>query len=463
MAIHKITKGLDLPLSGSPVQVIREEHRGSCSHVAVIADDFVGMKPRMEIEEGDFVKRGQLLFENRKTPGVRHTAPGAGKVVSIHRGARRVLQSIVIELNENERAGKPQAEDLQPFASYTGKNPGELSRTEVRDLLVESGAWVGLRTRPFSKVPDPESQPEAIFITATDSHPLAVLPEVVIEKRKDDFDRGLQLLLKLTEGTTYLCVTPNSGIENGLQAEVQTEHFTGPHPSGTVGLHIHQLEPVSREKVVWHIGYQDVINIGSLFATGKLVVKRVISLCGPPLANPRLVETRLGASIDELTAKEEFESGEEVRFISGSVLSGKKASGEIFGYLGHYDHQISTLAEGRERKFLGWLTPGARSFSSIPIYISSLFKPKTWDFTTSTNGSPRAMVPIGMYERVMPMDILPTFLLRSLLVGDVEQAEKLGCLELDEEDLALCTFVCPGKTNYGPVLRRNLELIEEEG
>ncbi len=462
MAIHKIKKGLDLPLSGSPVQVIRKENRGSCSRIAVVADDFVGMKPRMEVEEGDLVKRGQLLFENRKIAGVRHTAPGAGKVVAINRGARRVLQSVVIELSENERAGKPQESDLQPFSSYTGKVPSDLSRAEVRDLLLESGAWVGLRTRPFSKVADPEGQPHSIFVTATDTNPHAVLPEVVIEKRRGDFDHGLQLISKLTEGTTYLCVTPNSGIEKGLDAEVQTEFFSGPHPAGTVGLHIHRLDPVNREKVVWHIGYQDVINIGSLFATGKLVVKRVISLAGPPLTNPRLIETRIGASIDELTAKENF-GEEEVRLISGSVLSGKKASGEIFGYLGHYDRQISVLAEGREREFLGWLAPGFKTFSTIPIFISSFLKPKTWKFNTSTYGSSRAMVPIGMFERVMPMDILPTFLLRSLLVGDVEQAEKLGCLELDEEDLALCTFVCPGKENYGPVLRRNLELIEEEG
>jgi Na+-transporting NADH:ubiquinone oxidoreductase subunit A len=217
---------------------------------------------------------------------------------------------------------------------------------------------------------------------------------------------------------------------------------------------------VSREKTVWHLGYQDVIAIGSLFATGRLDVDRVISIAGPPCSDSRLVVTRLGGSVAELAGDD---AAADVRCISGSVLSGKKAMGEAFGYMGRFDRQISLIREGNERVFMGWLTPGLKSFSSIPIYLSRLFGVKSFDFTTATNGSPRAMVPIGTFERVMPLDILPTFLLRSLIVGDIEQAEKLGVLELDEEDLALCTFVCSGKTDYGPILRRNLEMIEKEG
>jgi Na+-transporting NADH:ubiquinone oxidoreductase subunit A len=227
-----------------------------------------------------------------------------------------------------------------------------------------------------------------------------------------------------------------------------------------VGLHIHELDPVGREKVVWHLGYQDVIAIGSLFATGRLDVERVISIGGPACSDPRVIVTRLGGAVAELVGDD---ATDDIRCISGSVLSGKKAMGEEFGYMGRFDRQISLLREGRERTFMGWLTPGMKSFSTIPIYLSRLFGVKSFDFTTSTNGSPRSMVPIGTFERVMPMDILPTFLLRSLLVGDIEQAEKLGVLELDEEDLALCTFVCSGKTDYGPVLRRNLSMIEKEG
>jgi Na+-transporting NADH:ubiquinone oxidoreductase subunit A len=261
-------------------------------------------------------------------------------------------------------------------------------------------------------------------------------------------------------------VDPHSGIEKGLSAQVTVEQFTGPHPAGTTGLHIHTLEPVSRHKTVWSIGYQDVASIGRLFATGRVDTRRIISLAGPPVSDPRLIETRCGAFIDDLvdenSISEEF-AGDELRYVSGSVLSGKKAMGESFGFMGRFDQQISILKEGRERFFMGWLTPGIDAFSSIPIYLSKFFPKMKFAMTTSTHGSPRAMVPIGMYERVMPMDILPTFLLRSMMVGDLEKAEQLGALELDEEDLALCTFVCPGKTNYGPILRRNLELIEKEG
>jgi Na+-transporting NADH:ubiquinone oxidoreductase subunit A len=390
-----------------------------------------------------------------------HTAPGAGRVIGIYRGARRTLQSVVIDLTDSERGGSPGDSELHPFESYTGQTPDQLGREKIVALLAESGAWTALRARPFNRTPATDTTPAAIFVNAMDTNPLAPLPEVVLGKRLEDFDRGLAIIAKLTAGKTYLCVDPNSDIEQGVRAQVCVEKFTGPHPSGTPGLHIHTLEPVSRNKTVWTIGYQDVVAIGSLFATGKIDVTRVVSYAGPPVADPCLFKTRAGACIDDLI-DEDF-AGAEVRHVAGSVLSGKKAMGNIFGFLGRFDNQISILKEGRERVFLGWLTPGLNVFSTINIYLSKFFPNKRFDFTTTTNGSARAMVPIGMYERVMPMDILPTFLLRSIMVGDLERAEELGVLELAEEDLALCTFVCPGKTNYGPILRRNLELIEKEG
>jgi Na+-transporting NADH:ubiquinone oxidoreductase subunit A len=467
MALHKIQKGLDLPIAGVPIQVVREQV--SPQRVAVMADDFPGMKPGMRVKEGETVKRGQVLFEDRKNPGVLHTAPGAGRVIGVNRGARRVLQSVVIDLSPAEReAARPgdvADSELVAFESYTGKPPASLSGDEVRALLVESGQWTALRTRPYSKVPAIDATPAAVFVTATDTNPLAPLPEVALEDRAEDFDRGLHVVSKLTDGTTYLCVDPDSGLERGVTAPVRVEHFAGPHPSGTAGLHIHTLEPVNREKSVWHLSYGDVAAIGALFSTGKLDVERIVSVGGPPVADPRLVRTRLGADVAEVAGRDcQGESGDEdVRLIAGSVLSGKKAMGDAFGFLGRHDRQVSVLREGKERVLLGWLTPGLEVFSIFPIFVSKLFSKKRFGFSTSLNGSARAMVPIGMYEDVMPMDILPTFLLRSLIVGDVEQAERLGCLELDEEDLALCTFVCPGKTNYGPILRANLEILEREG
>jgi Na+-transporting NADH:ubiquinone oxidoreductase subunit A len=460
MALTQISKGLDLPITGEPVQIIREHINPT--RVAIMADDFPDMRPGFFVEEGDTVKRGQPLFEDRKSKGVIHTAPGAGRVIGIYRGARRALQSVVIDLSDSERAGTPSDDEIVQFESYTGRAVDALTRDDIVKLLAESGQWAALRTRPYSKVPAIDTAPAAIFVNGMDSNPLAPLPEVVLAGQEEAFDQGLAIVAKLTEGTTYLCLDPTSEIEKSISTPVQVEHFSGPHPAGTSGLHIHFLEPVSRNKTVWSIGYQDVAAIGRLFSSGRLCVERVISVAGPPVRDPRLVTTRLGACVDELVTGQLL-GDDEVRLIAGSVLSGKKAMGDIFGFLGRYDVQLSVLREGREREFLGWLTPGQDSYSSIPLYVSRFLPKKKFDLTTTTNGSKRAMVPIGMYERVMPLDILPTFLLRSMLVGDLERAEELGALELAEEDLALCTFVCPGKTDYGPVLRRNLELIEKEG
>jgi Na+-transporting NADH:ubiquinone oxidoreductase subunit A len=462
MVLHKTEKGLDLPISGKPLQVIRG--MSPCTRVAVMADDFPGMKPRMSVEEGQTVQRGQVLFEDRKTSGVFHTAPAAGRIAAINRGEKRALQSIVIDLSEGERSGAPSENEFATFESYSGAAPDSLSREEIRDLLVESGLWTALRARPYSKVPSPESDAEALFITATDTNPLAPLPEVVLEDQMDDFRLGTSLVAKLIDGPTYLCVGEHSELGDDPGEGVRVERFGGPHPSGTVGLHIHTLRPVSREKSVWHLGYQDVAAIGKLFTSGRLDASRVISIAGPNVENPRLERSRLGACVSEAVASELAGAEEkEIRAISGSVLSGKRTHGEIFDFLGRYERQISLLDEDREHVFMGWLSPGPDLFSTTGVYLSKIFKPEKFRFTTNLNGSPRAMVPIGLYEKIMPMDMMPTFLLRALIVGDVERAESLGVLELDEEDLALCTYVCPGKVNYGPLLRQNLDIIEKEG
>lgn len=460
MTVHRIKKGLDLPITGTPQQVI--EAAAPVRHVALLGADYVGMKPKMEVKVGDAVKRGQLLFEDRKTPGVRFTAPGAGSVVAIHRGEKRAFVSLVIALNERELAGAAGPEDRVTFAAYTGKPAEQLGADEVKALLLESGLWSTLRQRPFSRVPSPESTPRALFVTAIDTSPLSADVGAVLKGKEADFHRGLVALSKLAP-KTYLCKGPGLGLDAGPAANVRVEVFEGPHPAGLVGTHIHLLEPVDRERVVWHVGYQDVVAIGRLFATGELDFQRVVALGGPVVERPRLLATRVGASLDEVVAGN-LRAGDN-RVISGSVFGGRKAQGEADGYLGRFANQVTALAEGRHRELLGWLAPGAGKYSTIPVYLGFLGKlfGKKFDLTTSTNGSPRAMVPIGMYERVMPLDILPTFLLRSLLVGDTDRAVQLGALELDEEDLALCTFVDPGKADFGAVLRHNLNEIEKEG
>ncbi len=449
----KITRGLDLPIVGAPQQQIdaaRQVHS-----VALLGHDYVGMKPTMLVKEGDRVQLGQALFEDKKTPGVIFTSPGTGVVREINRGDRRVFLSLVIDLEGKD-------EDQVTFARYESSEFSTLERAKIVENLLSSGLWTALRTRPFSKVPAPETIPHSIFVNAMDTNPLAANPEVVARENSADFLHGINLLARLTEGKLYLCRAQGSfdGVEKqGLSPTVQVETFAGPHPAGLPGTHIHFLSPGSLKKQVWSINYQDVIAIGKLFATGQLSTERVVALAGPQVRNPRLVKTRVGANLEELVSGE-LVAGEN-RVISGSVLSGRTAQG-VENYLGRYHLQVSVLREGRERPLFGYLSPGANRHSALGIYISSLFKGRKFAFTTSTNGSTRAMVPVGSYERVMPLDILPTQLLRSLIVGDIEVVQSLGGLELDEEDLALCTYVCPGKYEYGPILRDNLSRIEKE-
>ncbi len=451
MGLHVIKKGLDLPIAGEPQQVVedaRPVHR-----VALIAEDYVGMRPTFFVKTGETVKRGQVLFEDKKTPGILYTAPGAG-VVTINRGERRALQSVVIDLASEE--------EEVAFTQYTGKDLALLTRDQTVGLLIESGLWTALRTRPFGKVPAPDSKPHSIFINAMDTNPHAPSIEVIVSGRETELAAGALAVSKLTDGKVYFCRAAGSKVSPPPNIGVEVEEFSGPHPSGTVGVHVHLLDPVHRNKTVWYIGIQDVLAFGALFLTGRLDTRRMVALAGPGVKRPRLLRTRLGASLDELTA-DELEPGEQ-RVISGSVLSGRTAMGEIHGYLGRYHQQVSVLREGREREFLGWLAPGKDRFSIVNAFTSALQRgKKKFAFTTSLNGGHRAMVPIGVYERVMPMDIMPTFLLRALIMEDIERAEQLGCLELEEEDLALCTFVCPCKFDYGPILRRNLTIIEKEG
>jgi len=319
--------------------------------------------------------------------------------------------------------------------------------------------WTALRTRPFSKSPQLDSVPNSIFVTAMDTNPLAADPAVVIAERQDDFVNGLKALAQLSGGKTYVCKAAGASVATG-DAAVDVEEFGGPHPAGLPGTHIHFLDSAGMNKTVWHINYQDVMAIGALLTSGELDNRRVISLAGPAATNPRLVRTVIGADLTELTASEQVDG--EVRVISGSVLSGTTAMG-VHGFLGRFHTQVSLLKEGREKKLFGWIMPGSNQHSVTRAYLGHLSGSKKFDMTTTTNGSERSMVPIGNYERVMPLDIIPTLLLRDLISGDTDGAQTLGCLELDEEDLALCTYVCPGKYNYAPILRDCLTTIEKEG
>lgn len=445
----KIKKGLNLPIAGLPEQQVTDGP--VIQHVALRGEEYVGMRPSMLVKEGDRVIKGQALFEDKKIPGVLFTAPASGEVVAIHRGERRILQSVVIRVEGDEQ---------RTFARHERAALASLPRETVQSQLLDSGLWTAFRTRPFSKAPVPDSVPAAIFVTAMDTNPLSANPEPIILSHRAMFDAGLSVLTRLTPGKVHVCQASGGKLGGHTSGQVTFNEFAGPHPAGLPGTHIHFLEPVSLHKQVWHLNYQDVIAIGKLFIDGELWTERVIALGGPQVKNPRLIRTRLGASLDELTAGE-LRDGDN-RIISGSVLNGVRANGP-HAYLGRFHLQVSVLPEGGDKELFGWVMPGKEKFSITRTTLGHFLKNKLFNFSTDTNGGERAMVPIGNYERVMPLDILPTLLLRDLLAGDTDSAQALGCLELDEEDLALCTYVCPGKYEYGPVLRDVLTRIEQEG
>jgi Na+-transporting NADH:ubiquinone oxidoreductase subunit A len=445
-----IKKGLDLPITGSPVQIISDDVK-PVKTVALLGNEYIDMKPTMLVEEGESVKLGQPLFANKKSPKVLFTSPGSGKVSAIKRGPKRALQAVIIEL---------EGDDEITFESHNATELSSLSKENVTETLLNSGLWVALKTRPYSKTPAPDSSPDAIFVTATDTNPLAADPNIVIDLYKDDFKHGLSVISRLTAGKVFVCTSNSEESFDNAEMNIESHSFSGPHPAGLPSTHIHFLNPVSASKSVWQINYQDVIAIGKLFTTGHIWVERIISLAGPVVTQPRLIKTRLGASTHDIV-KDELEKVQS-RVISGSVLSGHAATNWA-GHLGRFHNQISVISEPTEREFFGWIKPGSDKFSVLNVFLSRLLGKKSFALTTSQNGSPRAMVPVGAFEMISPLDILPTQLLRALVVKDTDTAQALGCLELEEDDVALFSFVCSGKFDYGPMLRENLIQIEKEG
>ena len=448
----KIKKGLNIPIHGLPAGDIIDSKKSRS--VGILGSDYVGMKPTMLVEEGERVKLGQALFEDKKNPGVIFTSPAGGKVEAINRGERRVLQSVVIEVDQNEEVVK--------FESFSENDLSNSSSKDVRAQLIASGMWTSFRTRPYSKVPGVETSPANIFISAIDTQPLSADPENIIKLHKEDFLFGLSVIKKLEDCPIHLSLGESSELDLSEDDQLRLHSFSGPHPAGLVGTQMHFISPATLTNINWTIGYQDVIAIGQLFQTGLINVERVISLGGPQVSNPCFLKTRLGACTDELTAGEL--THRENRIISGSVISGREAIGP-YAYLGRYHNQISVISEpnSKDRDFMNWLTPGPRKFSKIPLFLSALFPKKIFKFKALMNGSDRPIVPIGIYEEVLPQNFLPTVLLRNVVLMDTEKIQALGGLELDEEDLSLCSFVCPGKYDFGSLLRAGLTKIELEG
>ncbi len=409
--------GFDIAVSGAPRQVV--EDGAEITSVALLGADFPEVRPALGVEVGDRVTVGQTLFVDRQRPEIAFTSPAAGVVAAISRGRRRALDTLVIDLV---------GESAEHFTS----SPGSLSRDGVQELLLKSGLWPAFRARPFGRIPDPGAVPDAIFVTAMDTNPLATDALVVLESNAESFRSGLDVVTLLTDGSVFVCQSPGPALADESKERIRCARFDGPHPAGLPGTHIHRLAPVGGGRVVWHIGYQDVIAIGRLLATGKLWTERVVALAGPGVRDPRLVRTRLGASLDDLT-EGEFGDGD-FRVVSGSALSGREA-----GFLGRNHIQVSVL-------------PAVRDPARLPM-LSRLLG--------AGRDVPPPLIPLAAFEKALALDIFPVPLLRALSVGDVETAERLGCLELVEEDMALLSYVCASKTDYGALLRAVLDVLEE--
>lgn len=447
MQRFRLRKGLNIPISGAPNGGV--EQGPNPQSVAILGDDYIGWKPRILVAEGDAVGAGSPILISKDMPDVQVVSPVAGTIKAVNRGARRKLISIEIEVED----GAAPAVD---FSSV-----GDAATPEgLIQRLCAAGLWTAFRTRPYSKVPDPATRPAAIYVNAMDTEPLAADPAVIIAEDVEAFAKGLEAVASLSDGKTYLCQADGVTLPGQDIAGVEAAAFEGPHPAGLSGTHMHFLEPPRADKTVWTISYQDVIVIGRLLATGTYDASCIISLAGPVCANPRLIRTIAGASMLDLSAGD-VPGDLPVRMISGSVLSGRAGEGAD-GYLGRYARQITLIEEDKKQIPMGWIRPMFAKYAVQPV-LGSAFAKREYPLTSNLNGGRRAMVPTGTFEELMPQDFLPTQLLRALLVMDTDQAQALGALELDEEDLGLVAFACPAKYEYGMALRDNLTKIEKEG
>ena len=443
MATYTIKKGLNLPIAGS-TSTTDCVQGAAAQQVALLPQEAWGIKVQMLVAVGDQVKVGSPLFRDRRDPDVIFTSPAAGNVAAVNRGERRAAQSVVIDVaNFDEHAEMPSSDG---------------SRTSLVATLAASGLWPNLRQRPFDKVAVSSATPQAIFVTATDTNPLAVNPLCLVEGREADVQAGLKAMITLSGGKVYFNTDGASDWSAFLVEGVEQHSFKGPHPAGNAGVHINALHPVNLERNVWHVDIQNLADIGAYLNSGKVPTARKVAVVGPAASKSEIVKTQRGASMNVFSSY----ANSTVRFVSGSLLAGATANpGEEKGFLGRFAQQVSIVDDAPEREFINWMKPIGSRWSMSGTYLAKFVK-KSFKTDTDLNGGERAIVPIGSYEKVMPFDIMPTHLIKALASNDVTMAEKLGVLEIVEEDIALCQYVCPSKIDITDMLRAMLTLIEKE-
>lgn len=446
----RLKKGFTIQLAGKAAPKIAES--APAESVAIKPSDFHGVYiPKVVVKEGDSVKAGTPLFHDKKLERIQFTSPVSGEVVRISRGDKRSLLEVVILADKTT--------EYESFKKHTVSEIANLSAETIKSQMLESGVWANLVQRPFGILADPAVTPKAIHISAFDSAPLAPDYSFLFKGQDQFFQVGVDILKKLTPGTVHLNIHNASDLSTVFsQAKgAEVNKFSGPHPAGCVGVQIHHIDPINKGDIVWTIGPAGVIQIGKLFLQGIYDASKLVAITGSEVKSPQYVKTVTGASIKSLTGGNV--NSENVRYISGNVLSGANVGKD--GYLGFYDQQVTVIPEGNDYEFLGWIMSGANKLSVQRAWglFSFLMPNKEYTLDTNTHGEPRAMVQTGVWEQLVPMDVLPGQLIKSILAEDIDEMEALGIYEVIEEDLALCEFADVSKHNVQGILREGLELI----
>jgi Na+-transporting NADH:ubiquinone oxidoreductase subunit A len=455
MIKHKLKRGYDIRLAGKAEKVIVEAEKSN--YFASQPFDFLGLKPRLEVEEGAAVKIGSLLYSDKARPEIKFLSPASGKVLQINRGERRKIAEVVIESDGTDRA--------IDFGSHDEKSLDNLSDDQVKHKLLDGGLWPVIRQRPFSKIANPTVIPRDIFITGMDTAPLVGDPEFIIQGDEKYFNAGLKAVKKLTKGKIFLTL-------NGARSEhlpflvdahgVEVHEFSGKHPAGNLSVHVHHIAPLKSGDIIWHINVADLSLIGELFLTGIYPTDRIICVVGSAVKPEarKYYKTRVGVRVQTLVNEGSL-TQDHVRIITGNIFRGRKIPES--GYMGFYNRTLTVIPESKERNLFGWLTPGLDQESFSRTFLSRYFPRKEYIKDTRLHGGKRAFIQTGDYEKVLPMDIYPAYLVKSIMAGEIEDMIGLGLLEVDDEDFALCTYICPSKIDFGDYIRRGLDMLEREG
>lgn len=447
--VIKIRKGLNIPINGEAEKVFSRVEQAEAYAVKPI--DFPGLTPKLTVKEGDKVKAGSPLFFDKDHPEVYFTSPVSGEVHLIKRGERRKILEVIINPDSS-----------QEYEDFGKADPKDLSRDQIVSRMLNGGVWPMVKQRPYSIIANPNDNPRDIFISAFDTAPLSPDIDFAVKDEAEAFQAGIDALAKLTKGKIHLNLNadyPPSNVFTKVNG-VEFNYFSGPHPSGNVGIQIHHIKPINKGEIVWVINPLDVIIIGRLFIKGIYDASKVIALAGSEVLKPRYIILKSGAAITNIIKDNIAQEPSKLRFISGNVLTGTKISEN--GFIGYYDNMVTVIPEGKHYEFMGWAAPGFNKFSLSRTFFSWLMPGKKYNLHTNLQGGERAYVVTGQYEKVLPMDIYPVQLIKAILAKDIDKMENLGIYEIAEEDLALCEYVCTSKTEVQEIVREGIELMIKE-